>query len=123
MNERTIRALVVDDSKVAQMLLTRLLEGDPQISVIATVPDGESAVAYVAEHLPDVVIMDIHMPGIDGFEATCRIMEQHPVPIVICTGVEKPEELATTFRVIEAGALACVEKPAGPEHPRYEEMV
>jgi two-component system, chemotaxis family, protein-glutamate methylesterase/glutaminase len=122
MTEGKINALVVDDSKVAQMLLRRILEDDPQIHILGAVGDGQAAVDFVTEFRPDVVLMDIHMPGMDGFEATRKIMESHPVPIVICSGTVNPEELATTFRVMEAGALACVEKPVSPEHAGFAEM-
>lgn len=122
MADRNVRVLVVDDSKVAQLLLRQILESDPQIQVIGAVASGHAALQFVQELTPDAVLMDIEMPGIDGFETTRRIMESHPVPIVICTGTTNPLEVATTFRVMEAGAVACVEKPVGPEHPRYAEM-
>ncbi len=60
---------------------------------------------------PNVVLMDIHMPRLDGFEATRLIMETHPLPIVICTATADPQEMAVVFRSMEAGALACVRKP------------
>ena len=119
--ERKINALVVDDSEVARQLLTHILEGDAKIRVVGTAKDGQAAVDFVTERRPDIVLMDIHMPGMDGFEATRRIMETNPVPIVICSGVLNPNEVATTFRVMEAGALTCVEKPPGPEHPEFAE--
>ena len=117
----TITVLVVDDSNVARMLLVHILESDPQIRVIGAVSDGQAAVDFVTQHAPDVILMDIHMPQMDGFEATRRIMETHPVPIVICTATANPREVATTFRVMEAGALACVEKPVGREHADFEQ--
>ncbi|HEY3898539.1 MAG TPA: chemotaxis-specific protein-glutamate methyltransferase CheB [Chthoniobacter sp.] len=119
--ERKINALVVDDSEVARQLLTHILEGDPKICVVGTAKDGQAAVDFVTERRPDIVLMDINMPGMDGFEATRRIMETSPVPIVICSGVLNPNEVATTFRVMEAGGLTCIEKPPGPEHPEYAE--
>jgi len=117
----TITVLVVDDSNVARMLLVHILESDPQIRVIGAVSDGQAAVDFVTQHAPDVILMDIHMPQMDGFEATRRIMETHPVPIVVCTATANPREVATTFRVMEAGALACVEKPVGREHADFEQ--
>src|SRR5690606_21992096 len=70
-----------------------------------------------------VVVMDIHMPRLDGFEATRRIMETRPLPIVICTATADSQELQVAFRSMEAGAVACVEKPVGPEQPRFEAIV
>lgn len=104
------------------MLLVRVLESDPRIRVIGAVVDGRSALQFLEKTVPDVILMDIHMPGIDGFETTRRIMETQPVPIVVCSGTTSVKEMSTTFRVMEAGALACVEKPAGPGHPDFDRM-
>src|SRR6266851_6420990 len=123
MKDRLINVLVVDDSKVASLLLVHLLESDPQIRVIGAVADGQAALDFVKEDKPDVILMDIHMPGMDGFEATRRIMETQPVPIIICTATTNPKETATTFRMMEVGAVACVEKPIGREHADFEAVV
>ena len=120
MTDRRIDVLVVDDSKVAQMLLTHILESDPQIRVIGAVDDGQAALEFLSVRAPDVILMDIHMPRMDGFEATRRIMETQPVPIIVCSGITNPKDVATTFRVMEAGALACVGKPVGREHPDFD---
>lgn len=116
-----VSVLVVDDSASMRMMLTHVLESDARINVIGMVNDGQSAIDFIAagEPKPDVVLMDIHMPGVDGFEATRRIMETRPLPIVICTATADPRELAVAFRSMEAGALACVEKPPGIDDPRY----
>lgn len=120
MTDRTIRVLVVDDSKVAQMLLVNILEADAEIRVIGTVADGQGALDFVRRNTPDVILMDIHMPGMDGFEATRRIMETQAVPIIVCSATMDPRDVATTFRMMEAGAVACVDKPVGREHPDFE---
>ena len=117
----TITVLVVDDSEVARMLLVHILESDPQIRVVGVVSDGQAALDFVKATTPDVIVMDIHMPRMDGFETTRRIMETQPVPIIVCTATTNPREVATTFRVLEAGALACVEKPVGPEHADFDQ--
>lgn len=122
MTDRGIDVLVVDDSRVGQMLQTRILESDPRIRVIGAVSDGQTALDFVKAHVPDVILMDIHMPGMDGFEATRRIMETQPVPIIVCTATTDPQGIATTFRAMEAGALACVGKPVGREHADFDEM-
>ena len=108
-----IKVLIADDSPMTRMLLVELLNSDPGIQVIGAVHDGQAALDFleVSHNRPDVVVMDMHMPRVDGFDATRRIMETRPLPIVICTATADPQELAITFRAMEAGALACVAKP------------
>jgi two-component system chemotaxis response regulator CheB len=115
MHPDKIKVLVADDSQVTRMLLVQLLSSDPGIEVIGVVNDGQAALDFLAagDNRPDVVLMDIHMPRMDGFEATRRIMETRPLPVVICTATADPQELAVTFRAMEAGAVACVAKPVG----------
>src|SRR5580700_7256782 len=123
MTNQKINVLVADDSKVARMLLVHLLESDPQICVIGAVGDGQAALNFVVENRPDVIVMDIHMPNLNGFEATRLIMETQPVPIIICTATTDPKEGATTFRMMEAGAVACVEKPVARESADFARLV
>lgn len=123
MTNDKINVLVVDDSSVSRMLLVHLLESDPQIHVVGTVNDGQAAIDFVNRHKPDVVVMDIHMPHLDGFEATRRIMETQPVPIIICTATTNPKEAVILFQLLEAGAVACLEKPVAREHPDFEPLV
>src|SRR5574340_1341355 len=115
-----IRVLIAEDSPVAREYLVEILGSDPQIEVIGTVTDGEHAVEAAQRLRPDVITMDIHMPGMDGIEATCRIMETCPIPIVVVSGSSDPREVATTFRAMEAGAVAVLRRPAGIGHPDYE---
>ncbi|HTU67344.1 MAG TPA: chemotaxis-specific protein-glutamate methyltransferase CheB [Steroidobacteraceae bacterium] len=117
-----IRVLIVDDSPSVRMLLTHVMQRDPRIEVVGTAADGQGAIDFLAAGppRPDVVLMDIHMPKLDGFEATRQIMETNPLPIVICTATADPQELAVAFRSMEAGAVACVEKPVGPGDAEFE---
>jgi two-component system, chemotaxis family, protein-glutamate methylesterase/glutaminase len=115
-----IKVLVADDSPVARQHLVHILESDPEIRVTGTANDGAEVVEAALLKTPDVITMDIVMPKMDGMEATKKIMETHPVPIVIVSGNWTPKDAEITFRALEAGALALVEKPEGPGHPDFE---
>jgi two-component system, chemotaxis family, protein-glutamate methylesterase/glutaminase len=118
-----IKVLITEDSPVVRGYLKYILGSDPDIEVVGTAQDGEEAVRMVETHRPDVVTMDIHMPKMDGFEATRKIMESNPVPIVIVSASWNPEEVDKTFRTMEAGAVAALEKPRGMGHPNSESSV
>jgi len=118
-----IRVLVVEDTPVVQEFLVHILNSDPEIQVIGTANNGEEAIETVKHKKPDVITMDINMPKMNGLDATRRIMETHPTPIVIVSGSWDTKEVETTFRAIDAGALACVQRPAGIGHPDHEATV
>jgi two-component system, chemotaxis family, protein-glutamate methylesterase/glutaminase len=115
-----IRVLVVDDSPVARELLIHILDSDAGIVVIGSAANGREAVKFVTRNKPDIITMDIHMPEMDGFEATRTIMETNPVPIVIVTASADMRELEASFRAIEVGALTVRQKPQGIGHPDHE---
>jgi len=115
-----IKILVVEDSPVVREFLVHILGADPDIRVVGTARDGEEALEAVRRHRPDVITMDIHMPKMDGLEATRRIMETDPTPIIIVSGSSDRREVATTFDAMEAGALAVLCRPAGVGHPLHE---
>ncbi|MCL6560509.1 MAG: chemotaxis-specific protein-glutamate methyltransferase CheB [Firmicutes bacterium] len=117
-----IRVLIVEDSPVVQALLDHILSSDPEIHVIGTASNGAEALGLLKRMKPDIITMDIHMPEMNGYEAIRRIMETHPVPIVIVSAGYNQEDLEQTFRALEAGAVAVVEKPAGVEHPGFENV-
>lgn len=113
---RAIRVLVADDHPILRQGLIALLEAEPDILLVAEAGHGEEAVGRALERRPDVVLMDVSMPGMDGVEATRRIVEALPDTRVIALSMHSDVETARAM--IEAGAVAYVEK-GGP----MEELV
>jgi two-component system chemotaxis response regulator CheB len=116
-----IRVLVAEDSAVTREYLVYLLSQDPALEVIGVARDGLEAVQQAERLRPDVIVMDVHMPRMDGYEATRRIMEGVPTPIVIVSASSSRQEVAATLDALKAGALTVLDKPAGPDHPAHEE--
>ena len=110
-----IRVLLAEDSAVTREYLKWLLEQDPELEVVGAAPDGERAVALAERLRPDVILMDVHMPGLDGFDATRQIMERFPTPIVMATA-----STSRAFEALEAGALVLLAKPPAPWEDGHE---
>ena len=117
--QKVIKVLIVEDSPTVAEFLTQVLNSDPRIQVVGTAFDGQKTLEAVQRTKPDVIAMDIHMPKLNGFEATRIIMEMCPTPIVIFGG-SNGDEVRTNFQAIEAGALAVVRRPNGMGHPDHE---
>jgi two-component system chemotaxis response regulator CheB len=117
-----IRVLIVDDSEVVQNYLYQLLSTDPEIQVVGAAASGFEAIELTKFHEPDVITMDINMDGMDGYEATRRIMETVPTPIIIVSGNNAILEEGNIFKSLEAGAIAVVHRPPGFEHPEFSAM-
>jgi len=114
-----IRVLIAEDSPSVREFLTYILSADPELKVVGTAENGEEAVEAVTRLKPDIVTMDIHMPKMDGFVATRRIMETQPTPIVIVSGSASVGETANSLHTLEVGALAIVQRPYGLGHPKH----
>lgn len=119
---KPIKVLIVDDSPLMRDLLAYILSSDPEIRVVGLAGNGKEAIQAVHVEKPDVVVMDVIMPVMDGLDATRIIMETTPTPIVIVSASYNPLELERTFRVMEAGALAALDKPVAVPHPEYERL-
>lgn len=119
MSDRT-RVLVVDDSTTARALLVALCRAEPGVEVVGEASDGRQAVERTMLVRPSIVVMDIEMPVMDGFEATKRIMIEHPTPILIVTARYDPASVEVSLRAVRAGALTVLPKPGGPGTPGFE---
>jgi two-component system chemotaxis response regulator CheB len=115
-----IKVMVVDDSPVVREFLSQILAADSHIEVIATASNGREAIETIQKQKPDIITMDIHMPVMDGVEATRHIMSTSPIPIVIISSSVNEDEAKRSFLTLEAGALAILEKPLGPGHANYQ---
>lgn len=106
------RVVIVDDSALARAILTRILEEDGDIKVVGEAADGFDALRLITSLKPDLVTMDIDMPGPNGLETIDRIMHSAPVPILVVTGERLGPGTELGFRAIELGALDYMAKPA-----------
>lgn len=113
LNEESVRVALVDDDPLVITGLRMLLAGDHRISVVAELSDGDQVPAAVADHRPDVVLMDIRMPGVDGIEAVRRLGElPDPPPVIMLTTFDADQ---TVLAAVRAGAAGYLVKHAPPE--------
>jgi two-component system chemotaxis response regulator CheB len=114
-----IRVLVVDDSSDIRDLLVHILGSDPGIEVVAMAGDGYEAIELAQSVHPDVITMDVRMPRLDGVEAVRMIMAGNPIPTVIVSTSICPEDPESTFRALDAGAIAVCETPQGTNQAEF----
>jgi DNA-binding NarL/FixJ family response regulator len=108
-----IRVVLVDDHAVVRSGLTQLLEASGDIAVVGTAADGAEALDVVRETRPDVVLMDLQMPGVDGVSATRALAEEQPsAAVVVLTSFSDSERIVAA---LDAGALGYLLKDADPE--------
>lgn len=117
-----IRILITDDSNVIAKILKTIFDAEADFQVVGRACNGHEAVRLNNELKPDLITMDIRMPVMDGFEATRMIMSTIPTPIVVISSDIDNEELKITFRALEEGALAVIEKPCGIQQPEFEKI-
>jgi two-component system, chemotaxis family, protein-glutamate methylesterase/glutaminase len=115
-----LRILIAEDSATIALLLKSILEKNADMQIVGVARDGREAVKMSYELKPDLITMDIQMPVMDGFRATRMIMGTKPVPIVVVSSTVNDTELRTSFRAIEEGALAVIDKPPGTTDPKLD---
>src|SRR3546814_14154131 len=104
--KRPIRVLVVEDSAVVRLLLVDIISRDPRLEMAAAVESAEEALRILASVRPDVISLDIRLPGMNGFEATRRIMAERPTPIVVVSASVESDALKISMNALRAGALS-----------------
>ncbi|TSK08216.1 MAG: chemotaxis-specific protein-glutamate methyltransferase CheB [Geobacter sp.] len=107
----TTRIVLADDSLLARRLLKDMLHGVDGIEVVAEAADGVQAVELTQSLAPDLVVMDLLMPVLDGLDAIEEIMSQSPTPVLVLSGNVEANEVDRAFAAIKRGALDVMEKP------------
>lgn len=108
----SIRVVLADDHSLVYAGIRALLENIEGVAIVAEASDGRAALQAVAEHQPDVVLMDIAMASLNGLEATARLMREHPAVRVVILSMHANEEYV--LRALQAGAIGYLLKDADP---------
>lgn len=107
---KEIRVFIVDDSAVVRQVVTEVLNSEPGITVIGSAPDPLFALDKMSRDWPDVIVLDVEMPRMDGITFLRKIMLSRPTPVVICSTLTQ-QGASTTMQAFEAGAISVVPKP------------
>ena len=107
---KRIKVMIVDDSAVVRQVAAEVLKSDPEIEVIAAVADPLLAIERLKMQWPDVIVLDIEMPRMDGLTFLRKIMSERPTPVVICSTLTEAGA-QTTMEALAAGAVAIITKP------------
>lgn len=107
-----VKVLVVDDSASMRAAINRILAADPEIEVVGCAPEPHAARAMIKELNPDVVTLDVEMPGMDGLSFLEKIMRLRPMPVVMCSTLTA-RGTEVTIEALRLGAVDCVAKPSG----------
>jgi two-component system chemotaxis response regulator CheB len=115
-----IRCLVADDSRVFRAILRAILCRARNVEIVGEAADGDEAVRKVLELRPDVVTMDVRMPGKDGLTAIGEIMRRAPTPIIVVSAEAGPERQELSFHALQLGAIEVLGKPRTDGQGRFE---
>lgn len=119
---KPVSVMIVEDSLVVSEFLRHIIDQDPRLRVVAVARSGEEALDALPTFHPDVISLDIRLPGMNGFEVTKRVMSSYPTPIVVVSSDVEDDELKISMNSLRAGALAVVQKPVGLSHADYEAL-
>ncbi len=108
---KPIKVLIVDDSPTVRAVLSRALSNEPDISIVGEAKDPFEARELIIEYRPDVIILDIEMPRMDGLTFLRKLQAHYPVPVIMCSGAASANSQAA-LKAIELGAIDFVAKPS-----------
>lgn len=114
-----IKVMIIEDSPTCRELLKMVLQTDDGIKVASEFSNAEDAIKAMKEQKPDIITMDINLPGISGLEATALIMETNPIPIILLSNEFEKETMFTTFDALKSGALTALKKPPAPDSETF----
>lgn len=120
MKKKPIRVLVVEDSITVRKLLVAMLSETQEFEVVGEAGNGADAVEAACRLTPDLITMDVHMPIMDGLDATRQIMHEVPTPIVIVSNSISRSDVDAALNATRAGALMVLAKPGSPDSPEFE---
>ncbi len=114
-----IRVLVADDSAFSRVTLSRMIESDPEMKVVASAVNGEEAIRLTMAHEPDIITLDLEMPGLDGFSVLRWLASNRPTPTIVVSSRHGREDV---FRALELGAVDFIVKPQATASPEYSKL-
>jgi len=110
--DKKITVLVVDDSFLMRKVVSDIINSDDALQVIGKAKDGQEALDKIASLKPDVVTLDLNLPGVNGIEVLTRVMKSNPTRIIIFSAYTR-SETTLTMRALELGAVDFIAKPSG----------
>ncbi len=109
----TVKVLIVDDSAYMRVVLRDMLASEEGLSVVGTAKDGIEAIEKAKAYSPDVILLDIQMPKMDGLATLQRLMKEHPTRVIMLSAMDKVD-IDLPLRALEMGAVEFISKPGGP---------
>jgi two-component system, chemotaxis family, protein-glutamate methylesterase/glutaminase len=106
-----VRAVIVEDSPIVREILVDLCREDGTIEIVAEAESGPDGLLAIRRSCPDVILLDLGLPGFDGFELIARVMAELPTPIIVVTATLRPSGRQEAFHALDLGAVHVMEKP------------